>query len=508
MTSLEQTFLHFPGVGSRTEQRLWDAGIDSWGMLESRLKDGGSPLRRDKGQRSSTRLARAWLQSCAESTSALRRRDLGYFVDLLPPAEHLRVVRNNLQDALYLDIETTGLSPHHSGVTVIGALYKDVFHQWVWPQATDGLRRLLAEAPLVVTYNGRRFDVPFLEHHMVEIPRPRAHVDLRYVASHFGYTGGQKAVEDHLKLRRPKAVDGLEGVDAVVLWCGAVYGRARSLEKLLAYNRADCEQLKRITATLLNDHVAAPRTRASSGHRPTDHSTLRNEWTRQRPTLGRLLEVMPPRWNRAPRVVGIDLRGNPNNPTGWVLCEGSEVTTYEVRSDDEIFGMTLDARPDLISIDAPLALPRGRKSAFDDSPCRKSGGIVRDAERILWSRGIGVYPALIPHMQGLTSRGIELAGAFRSEGLDVIESYPGAAQDILGIPRKKRDLSLLRQGLVEFGFELSGNETHDELDAVTSALVGYFYLADQYEGLGAEDECFLIVPEWTATKSWAQHSSS
>ena len=29
------------------------------------------------------------------------------------------------------------------------------------------------------------------------------------------------------------------------------------------------------------------------------------------------------------------------------------------------------------------------------------------------------------------------------------------------------------------------------------------YLANQYEGLGAEDECFLIVPEWTATKLWS-----
>lgn len=506
MTSLEQTFLHFPGVGARTERRLWDAGINSWGSLEACLQQGGSPLRRDRASSGSNRLTRAWMQSCTESASALRRRDLGYFVDLLPPSEHLRVVRDHLDDALYLDIETTGLSPHHSGVTVIGALYKGTFHQWVWPQATDGLRRLLAEAALVVTYNGRRFDVPFLQHHMTGLPQPRAHVDLRYVASHLGYTGGQKAVEDHLKLKRPKAINGLEGADAVALWCDAVYGRAQSLDRLLAYNRADCEQLKRITATLLNDRVAVPLEQISSGHRPANHAMLREAWTRRRPTLIHLLDTMPSRWNRVPRVVGIDLRGNPQNPTGWVLCEGSEVTAYEVRGDDEIFGMTMDANPDLISIDAPLALPRGRESAFDDSPCRKTGGIVRDAERILWSRGIGVYPALIRHMQGLTSRGIELAAAFRSEGLDVIESYPGAAQDILGIPRKKRDLGLLRQGLVEFGFNLSGEETHDELDAVTSALVGYFYLADQYEGLGAEDECFLIVPEWTATKSWTRSS--
>ena len=129
-----------------------------------------------------------------------------------------------MDDALYLDIETTGLSPHHSGITVIGALYRDVFHQWVWPQAVDGLRRLMKQATIVVTYNGRRFDVPFLRHHLSNLPEPRAHVDLRYVASHLGVTGGQKAIEEHLRLRRPKAIDGIEGADAIVLWCDAVYG--------------------------------------------------------------------------------------------------------------------------------------------------------------------------------------------------------------------------------------------------------------------------------------------
>ena len=37
-------------------------------------------------------------------------------------------------------------------------------------------------------------------------------------------------------------------------------------------------------------------------------------------------------------------------------------------------------------------------------------------------------------------------------------------------------------------------KTHDELDAVTSALVGHFYLADQYEAIGADDEGYMIIP--------------
>jgi uncharacterized protein YprB with RNaseH-like and TPR domain/predicted nuclease with RNAse H fold len=484
--------------------------------LEKLLRKGSSPARLRRGLLSDNAgaptsdvgqaLAQTWLRTCDESASALRNRDLRYFVDRLPASEHLRILKDRVADALYLDIETTGLSPHHSGITVIGALFRGEFHQWVWPQAVDGLRRLLLEAELVVTFNGRRFDVPFLRQHLSGLPAPRAHVDLLYVTRRLGISGGQKAVEEHLRLSRPSLAEGIDGHDAINLWSEAVYGNANSLARLLAYNRADCELLAGIATRLCANVKSSPRSTrlrsARDGHRPSGYGAVHESWMSARPTLSRLLLAKQPNLGRVPRVVGIDLRGNPNNPTGWALCEGGTVTTLEVKDDSEIYSLTRDAAPDLISIDAPLALPRGRMSAFDDSPCRATGGIVRDAERILWSRGIGVYPALIPHMQGLTSRGIELAAAFRAAGLEVIESYPGAAQDILGIPRKKRDLGLLRQGLADFGFVLCGDETHDELDAITSAMVGYFYLADEYEPLGAPDECFLIVPRSTTIKEW------
>jgi predicted nuclease with RNAse H fold len=43
----------------------------------------------------------------------------------------------------------------------------------------------------------------------------------------------------------------------------------------------------------------------------------------------------------------------------------------------------------------------------------------------------------LPSMQGLTRRGMALAVRLRDLGVPVIESYPGAAQDIMGIPRKR-----------------------------------------------------------------------
>src|SRR5439155_9544460 len=127
-----------------------------------------------------------------------------------------------------------------------------------------------------------------------------------------------------------------------------------------------------------------------------------------------------------------------------------------------------------------------RCCASDSCRCRSSFGIARECERILWKRGVRVYPCLLPSMQALTLRGIRLATQLREFGINVIESYPGAAQDIMRIPRKRASLTDLRDGLVAFGLGgpfVNSVLGHDELDAITSALVGYFYLTGDAEEL-------------------------
>jgi predicted nuclease with RNAse H fold len=190
-----------------------------------------------------------------------------------------------------------------------------------------------------------------------------------------------------------------------------------------------------------------------------------------------------------PRIVGIDLTGSEKRATGWALMDGPLATTKSIRTDEELIAETLAAKPDLVSIDSPLSLPEGYGRA--DVP------IYRKCELALKRMGISVFWCLLPSMQMLTHRGIKLAAALREAGCKVIESYPGAAQDILGIPRKKASLEELKQGLSRAGITgdfLSTHVTHDEVDAITSALVGLFYLADDYIALGTPAEDYLVVP--------------
>jgi hypothetical protein len=90
---------------------------------------------------------------------------------------------------------------------------------------------------------------------------------------------------------------------------------------------------------------------------------------------------------------------------------------------------------------------------------------------------------------------MQLKTALEAKGLAVIETYPGAAQDLWGIPRQ-RDVAGLRRGLSRFrlqGLRRSEPSPH-VLDAVTCALVGQLYLRGAVSSIGSEDEALMILP--------------
>ncbi len=207
-------------------------------------------------------------------------------------------------------------------------------------------------------------------------------------------------------------------------------------------------------------------------------------------------------------VMGVDLVSSEERESGCCELRGNLAKTCRLKTDDEIIQWVLDAKADRVSIDSPLSIPAGRTSFFDDDPHRDCG-IMRECERTVRRRGINVYPSLIPSMQKLTRRGMTLAEKLRSKGVSVVESYPGVAQEIMSIPRKQAGLDYLVQGLQEFG--LSGEfvdtpVSHDELDSITSAVVGLFLGTGMYEGLGTPQEEYLVIPDLNGDyKAWLSH---
>ncbi len=149
----------------------------------------------------------------------------------------------------FLDIETTGLSPDFSEITVVGIFLtngsEERFVQLVGEKITaEAIEEALVGVKVLYTYNGRRFDLPFiharcginLEHHC-------RHTDLMNHCWDNRLFGGLKSVERQLGIERKiKEVDGLE---AVRLWWRYVNDYdSTALSTLLEYNREDVVNLR------------------------------------------------------------------------------------------------------------------------------------------------------------------------------------------------------------------------------------------------------------------------
>jgi uncharacterized protein len=193
------------------------------------------------------------------------------------------------------------------------------------------------------------------------------------------------------------------------------------------------------------------------------------------------------------RVVGLDLAGSERRDTGFCsLDERLNAETSVLHSDQEITERTFSLRPGVVSIDAPLFLPRGRKSLEQRGPPH-----LRACDRELLRMRIRFFPISLGPMRMLTERGMRLRRSFEGGGLKVIESFPGAVQDILGMPRKQKGIENLRRALMAYGINGDVEKpgiSDDELDAISCAMVGKMYVEDDYLAIGDEDEGLMILP--------------
>ena len=490
---LRNTFLHIPGIGKITEKRLWAKGIRDWDAVDkvSTSNEFGIKLRN------------LLAHYIPQSEEALSKKDFTFFGRLFKSGESWRCYPELRNECVFLDIETTGLSPYFDEVTVIGMFDGKDYKVFVKGENLEKFLQELSRFSMIVTFNGSLFDLRFIRNHFPKVSLPPVHVDLRFTTRRLGLGGGLKLVEQKLGLRRPKDVERLTGYDATILWSRYLRGDKSSLELLIKYNMQDVISLKpilemtydrltrRMATSLVKPNKTIPAHNSDGNYREP------NTWVNQfsvRSKKQQRIQIVPELLKRAmknghpPKIVGIDLTGSSKRASGWAFLTGDLIETKLLSTDKELVDETLAAHPDVVSIDSPLSLPVGYPNHTV---------IYRQCEIALKKVGISVFWCLLPSMQGLTMRGMLLAKRLRHHGMHVIESYPGAAQDVLLIPRKKASLEELKWGLVRAGFKGSWVDqkiSHDELDAITSALVGLFYLADDYVALGNADEDYLIIP--------------
>jgi uncharacterized protein YprB with RNaseH-like and TPR domain len=237
---LTHTFIHVQGVGVKTEQKLWGSGFTDWSCL-SPGSICGCPFR----------LNGFFIAGIEDSIKNLDDNNPAYFEKRLPASQGWRLFPEFRSSTAYVDIETTGLDPDYDAITTIalydGASIKTYVQGRNLNQFVDDIQ----EYRVLVTYNGRCFDVPFMERYF-KTRFNHAQIDLRYILKSMGFKGGLKGCEKQLGMDRGDLA-GVDGFLAVHLWDRYKRkGDLKALESLLAYNLQDTINLEHLMVTAYN----------------------------------------------------------------------------------------------------------------------------------------------------------------------------------------------------------------------------------------------------------------
>ena len=228
---IEHTFIHIQGIGPNTERLLWKRGILTWEHFLNTEKVIFS--------RSRDAFVRKELE-----ISYRHRDDIVFFKERLSSAHLWRLYEAFKFRAVYLDIETNSGYQGMDEITVIGLYDGHDVQTFVDGINLNDFEIAIEQYDLVITFNGKRFDLPYIKKSFPHIKLPPAHIDLRFFLGGLGCKGGLKSIEKQFGLNRSAEIEGMNGYDAVKLWRAYQWGDRAALNRLIQYNTADIVNLK------------------------------------------------------------------------------------------------------------------------------------------------------------------------------------------------------------------------------------------------------------------------
>lgn len=240
---LQHTFCHINGIGARSEKELWARGARSWEDAAEGRFQASRPFKEFLRRR------------IEESMEQLEAGNARYFGKALGPGFQWRVFNAFRPRTIYLDIETTACGGPGEYITAIAMYDGERVHSYVHGDDPAWVREFLDQFKVVVTYNGKSFDVPMIRKHL-KAEMNHVHLDLRFILASLGIKGGLKGCERRLGISR-EDLDGVDGYTAVLLWDDFLRtGNGKSLETLMAYNALDAANLESLMVTAYNMKLA------------------------------------------------------------------------------------------------------------------------------------------------------------------------------------------------------------------------------------------------------------
>ena len=241
---LNSSFSHIPCVGAATERKIWGSGIKTMDDFVKSSPEFISPNKRQ-----------TIIDYIQVSKKHINNKNVQFFYKNLPSKEHWRLFGEFRKNIVYLDIETTGLGTLEDEITTIALYDGEKINYYVNGENLNQFKEDIQKYKALVTYNGKTFDIPFIENYF-GIRMSHAHLDLRYILRSLGYSGGLKSCERQLGIGRTGSLADVDGFFAVLLWKDYKNkGNEKSLETLLSYNIEDVLNLEFLMVESYNQKI-------------------------------------------------------------------------------------------------------------------------------------------------------------------------------------------------------------------------------------------------------------
>ncbi len=230
---LFNSFTFVKGIGVKTEITLRELGIYCWNDVIKKQCPELFPKQK---------WYTLW-NGVNSAIEALKILDISQLTRLIPKIQHWKMIPNFINRIAYLDIETTGLSPHYSHITTIAVYDGTKVHDFVRGDNLDEFPAFISKFLAITTFYGKAFDIPFIKHEM-GINFNHIHFDVCFLLRRLQIKGGLKKIEKRFGISRG-ALEDLDGYSAVLLWNKFKKTKKKEyLETLLAYNNEDVINLE------------------------------------------------------------------------------------------------------------------------------------------------------------------------------------------------------------------------------------------------------------------------
>lgn len=240
---IESTFQILPGIGPKKEKSIWESGVLNWDDF----------LKSDCVCRLSKDRKNVYDSHIEEAKKFLEKGDGLKLCALLSGGEEWRLFNKFRNDVAYLDIETDGSVGQVVTVMTIHRKRGTITLTRGINLNANAITDALAGSKMLVTFNGKCFDVPVLKSNFCKINLNIPHFDLRQGCKKIGLTGGLKSIEKRLNIIRKDAISGMDGMAAIFLWMDWKKNRNHNALRLLTeYNRADTINLEMVADIVYN----------------------------------------------------------------------------------------------------------------------------------------------------------------------------------------------------------------------------------------------------------------